>query len=128
MKASKTFYRVSKILSIVFIVFLVIGVAIGAGSIAYILATQSFPYVSQGVTYTREQVQGMLIYIIVLGVIGVSFLIANLVISIKAPKQNTKALHITAIVFGVLSGVIFDIPAAILALKENSKKPVEEQK
>lgn len=128
MKVSHAFYKVSKILSIVFLILAIIGtigIAICFGSI---LAKNSFPISIGGDLYTREQIQSMLIYVIVFGVISISFLIANLIVSVKAMKENKNGLHITAIVFGVLSGVIFDIPAAIIALNENKKQSSEVKK
>lgn len=122
-KLSKVFYKVSVILSIIMICFLVIGMAIYGGVMGYAIGAGKFPEASTDakVMVLAVAIALLVVYEVLMGWL-LAFSIANLVVAKKAQINFSRPLHIASIVLGALSGMSFSIAAGILGLIVLSKK------
>lgn len=127
MRASKIFYLVSKIISIITIVATAIIMGIFIGYCVYLLGSGKLPFTPEGQKQqlTTEGVTAALIMFIISTIIIIGTTIANLVLSIKAPGSKDRGIHIASIVMGVISGVAFSVPAGIIALCNLNKEETQ---
>ena len=77
-----------------------------------------------GGTTLQDKVDIVVAIYIVLGVLFVAFFLFSLIaliLAVKGKNSKSVALHVVNIVFGVLSSVVFNIPAGILGIIATTK-------
>ncbi len=115
-RLSKTFYKVSTILSIVIIALTVVGIITIGVSFGLALADGTAIKDPAGNVYDKATLVAILVTYEILLVFSLAHTIVNLVVSKKAYANPTKTLHILGIIFGLASGVEFSAAAGILGL------------
>ncbi len=125
-RLSKTFYKVSFIISIVYVALIALGMIIFGASLGAALNGDVTLTDPAGNAYDREVLVAAIVIYEVIFAFTLAFAIVNLVVSKKAFNKPSKKLHILGIIFGVLSGVEFSTAAGILGLIALSREPKEE--
>ncbi len=128
-RLSKTFYKVSTILSIVMIALTAVAIVVVGLCFGLAIAEGMTIKDAYGNAYDESMLLTVLITYEVLLVFALAHTIVNLVVSKKAFANPSKTLHILGIVFGLASGVEFSTAAGILGLialaKENRNQVVD---
>ncbi len=121
-RLSKIFYKVSYILSIVFIALIAITAILLGAILGAAIANETIDpndtvlAISMLISFELSFVSSLVLCIL------------NLVMTKRASNNPTKQNHITAIVFGALSGVYFGVAAGILGLVDLKNQPKTEEK
>lgn len=117
-RTSNIFYLVSIILSILSIVSCVLMVVLMAVTLAGTMADTSEFVIINGTKYQRSVVVASEIMLIAFFVVDLVLTVLHMVFAIncRSNEKASTAMHILSMVFGVLSGMYFAIPAGILAL------------